>query len=73
MRVSQETINLSLFIESRGALRRELQRCLRTGRAMHYQVASGPVRSGPWWSAAAAMWCCFRCPTGSPPSGCARS
>jgi IS30 family transposase len=36
MWVSHETIYLSLFIQSRGALRRELQRCLRTGRAMRY-------------------------------------
>jgi IS30 family transposase len=36
MRVSHETIYLSLFIQSRGALGRELQRCLRTGRAMRY-------------------------------------
>ena len=34
--VSHETIYLSLFVQSRGALRRELQRCLRTGRAMRY-------------------------------------
>jgi IS30 family transposase len=34
MRVSHETIYLSLFIQSRGALRRELQRCLRTGPVM---------------------------------------
>ena len=34
MRVSHETIYRSLFVQSRGALRRELQRCLRTGRAM---------------------------------------
>jgi len=36
MRVSHETIYLSLFVQSRGALRRELQRCLRTGRAMRH-------------------------------------
>jgi transposase, IS30 family len=36
MGVSHETIYLSLFVQSRGALRRELQRCLRTGRAMRY-------------------------------------
>jgi IS30 family transposase len=36
MRVSHETIYLLLFVQSRGALRRELQRCLRTGRAMRY-------------------------------------
>ena len=36
LRVSHETIYLSLFVQSRGALRRELQRCLRTRRAMRY-------------------------------------
>ena len=36
MRVSHETIYLSLFVQSRGALRRELQRYLRMGRAMRY-------------------------------------
>ena len=39
MRVSHETIYLSLFVQSRGALRRELQHCLRTGRAMRYPRA----------------------------------
>ena len=33
MRVSHETIYQSLYVQSRGALRRELTRCLRTGRA----------------------------------------
>ena len=33
MRVSHETIYQSLFVQSRGALRRELANCLRTGRA----------------------------------------
>jgi IS30 family transposase len=33
MRVSHETIYLSLFVQSRGALRKELARYLRTGRA----------------------------------------
>src|SRR5262249_16846893 len=33
MRVSHQTIYLSLFVQARGALRRELFRCLRTGRA----------------------------------------
>jgi IS30 family transposase len=33
MHVSHETIYLSLFIQGRGALRRELAQCLRTGRA----------------------------------------
>jgi transposase, IS30 family len=34
MRVSHETIYLSLFVQSRGALRKELHSCLRSGRAM---------------------------------------
>jgi IS30 family transposase len=34
MRVSHETIYMSLFVQSRGALRHELHACLRTGRAM---------------------------------------
>ena len=33
MRVSHETIYQSLYVQGRGALRRELARCLRTGRA----------------------------------------
>jgi len=33
MRVSHETIYQSLFLQGRGALRKELARCLRTGRA----------------------------------------
>jgi IS30 family transposase len=33
MRVSHETIYRSLFVQSRGALRKELTRCLRTGRS----------------------------------------
>ena len=33
MRVSHETIYQSVFVEGRGELRRELHRCLRTGRA----------------------------------------
>lgn len=36
MRVSHETIYLSLFVQGRGALRAELSRQLRTGRAMRY-------------------------------------
>jgi transposase, IS30 family len=36
MRISHETIYLSLFVPHRGALRRELRRCLRTGRAMRH-------------------------------------
>jgi IS30 family transposase len=34
MWVSTETIYQSLYVQSRGALRRDLARCLRTGRAM---------------------------------------
>ena len=34
MQVSHETIYMSLFVQGRGALRRELHTCLRTGRAL---------------------------------------
>jgi IS30 family transposase len=34
MQVSHETIYQSLFVQSRGALRKELRSCLRTGRAV---------------------------------------
>jgi len=34
MRVSAETIYQSLYVQSRGALRRDLTTCLRTGRAL---------------------------------------
>jgi IS30 family transposase len=36
MWVSTETIYQSLYVQSRGALRRELARCLRTGRALRH-------------------------------------
>ena len=36
MWVSTETIYQSLYVQSRGALRRELTRCLRTGRALRH-------------------------------------
>jgi IS30 family transposase len=45
MRVSHETIYLSLFVQSRGALRKELTRCLRSGhstrRPRGYSVMNG--------------------------------
>ena len=43
MRVSHETIYQSLFVQGRGALRSELTRCLRTGRAQRHPIgrASG--------------------------------
>ena len=34
MRISHEAIYQSLFVEGRGALKRELVGCLRTGRAL---------------------------------------
>jgi IS30 family transposase len=36
MRISHETIYLSLYVPHRGALRGDLRRCLRTGRAMRH-------------------------------------
>jgi transposase, IS30 family len=59
MGVWHETIYLSLFVQSRGALRRERQRYLRTGRAMRHRrgkrlpqaaassATSSPSASGP--------------------------
>ena len=45
MRVSHETIYQSLFIQGRGELRRELSRCLRSGRAQR-RPRTGPERRG---------------------------
>jgi transposase, IS30 family len=39
MRVSHETIYVSLYVQGRGALRQELHRCLRSGRAMRRPAA----------------------------------
>jgi transposase, IS30 family len=45
MRVSAETIYQSLYVQGRGALRRELAACLRTGRAVRQpRRAAGPRR-----------------------------
>lgn len=47
MRVSHETIYQSLYVQGRGALRRELAACLRTGRALrkpHAQARAGHSR-----------------------------
>lgn len=47
MCVSAETIYLSLFVQGRGALRKELSRQLRTGRVMRYpKVAKQPSGRG---------------------------
>jgi hypothetical protein len=44
MRVSTETIYQSLYVQSRGALRRDLHRCLRTGRALRVPDRQGAQR-----------------------------
>ncbi|MGO9583143.1 MAG: IS30 family transposase [Acidimicrobiales bacterium] len=46
MQVSHETIYLSLFVQGRGALRRELTRCLRSGRHTRHPRAQRPKRQG---------------------------
>ena len=51
MRVSHETIYQSLYVQGRGALRRELTASLRTGRALRGRgapKASGAGRSRGW-------------------------
>ena len=52
MQVSHETIYQSLFVQGRGELRRELTRCLRSGRAARRpRVATERARHGsPTWS-----------------------
>jgi transposase len=44
MRVSHEAIYQSLYVQGRGALRRELTACLRTGRAAASPESPGPAR-----------------------------
>jgi IS30 family transposase len=46
MRVSHETIYLSLYVQGRGALRKELHRALRTGRALRRPKAQLPTGRG---------------------------
>ena len=51
--VSHETIYQSLFVQSRGALRKELHACLRTGRAMrrakaYTKAVSARASSATW-------------------------
>ena len=47
MRVSHETIYHTLFVQTRGQLRRELTAHLRTGRSSRKPHGSGAVRHGP--------------------------
>jgi IS30 family transposase len=63
MRVSHETIYRSLFIQARGALKKELLEHLRrtalfrvTGRAISC-AAQGTVTSRPWWNASRGLSC----------------
>jgi transposase, IS30 family len=46
MTVSHETIYRALYVQGRGELRRELTRCLRTGRAVRKRRRSTPERRG---------------------------
>ncbi len=52
MRVSHETIYKSLYVQGRGELRRELPRCLRTGRAQRRRQGPHGSAGGrsPAWS-----------------------
>ncbi len=47
MRISHEAIYQALFVQSRGALRRELTACLRTGRALRMPRARTRGRGSP--------------------------
>jgi IS30 family transposase len=46
MRISHEAIYQALYVQGRGALRRELAACLRTGRAL--RVPRSRARQKPW-------------------------
>ena len=47
MWVSTETIYQSLYVTSRGALRRELTKCLRTGRKLRHPGRKASAHNGP--------------------------
>ena len=49
LRVSHETIYQSLFVQARGALRKELTRFLRTGRTQRRPHPTGAGNSGQLW------------------------
>ena len=50
MRISHEAIYQSLFIQGRGALRRELVACLRSGRALRVPRARRKSKGKPFVS-----------------------
>jgi IS30 family transposase len=52
MRISHEAIYQSLYIQGRGALRRELTACLRSGRALRLPRERGRCRGKPFISSA---------------------
>jgi len=47
MRISHEAIYQALYVQGRGALRRELTACLRTGRALRVPRARTRARGSP--------------------------
>ena len=70
MQVSHETIYRTLFVQSRGALRKELTAHLRTGRVIR-RPARDPAARWPWWPARDPQH--LRAPCRGRGPGCARS
>jgi hypothetical protein len=62
MRISHEAIYQALYVQGRGALRRELTACLRTGRALRVPRVRSRGRGKS-----------FIAPEGQPPSGAMRA
>ena len=65
MRISHEAIYQSLYVQGRGALRRELTACLRTGRALRVPRLAPTSKACRISRAIRLRPCCSPCPRSS--------